>query len=456
MALKLNLTFLISINFIIALIIFCLSLNSSFPDQNDYLAYGILHGQFSAYHDLDGNYPNSLRSPGYPLFLSLILAVFNNIFFVKLIQLLMYFCTILLALKIVARLSSSHIPQYTFLILSSISFQIPYYAALISSELVTIFNVILILYFLINRDNFSVKINICTGMAFASLVMIKPAFLLLPFAVFFIGIIFQRQHTKNYIIILTFILGCMPFAAWNKVNHGVLKPTTIEGMATIAHMGFWNFKLPTGYQSKFDNYHTIIVPDLSNPFKNSSAEELENLRKFEEEWGDINLALEPFIPDNFQNDLLTMKSDPTIFVTYPTSYVIEREKLLTQALLTNIKNDPMYFIKTRVYNFFRVFFTGINKSNFTSETSKFKKVQMAAAFGVTFTLLFGGFIYTSFFLLKNWRNLSYEFFLIYIFIIYTAGVHMPFSVQARYSVPIHLCLLILLSIITPRLYLNHK
>ena len=151
-----------------------------------------------------------------------------------------------------------------------------------------------------------------------------------------------------------------------------------------------------------------------------------------------------------------MKSDPTIFVTYPTAYVIEREKLLAQALLKNIKNDPVYFIKTRTYNFFRVFFTGINKSNFTSEASKFKKVQMITAFGITFTIIFCGFIYTSFFVLKNWRNLSYEFFLIYIFIIYTAGVHMPFSVQARYSVPIHLCLLILLSIITPRLYLNQK
>jgi hypothetical protein len=459
MLLKPNLTFLISINFIIALIIFCLSLNSSFPDQNDYLALadGILHGQFSSYYDLDGNYPNALRSPGYPLFLSVILAFSNNIFIVKLIQLLIYFCTILLALRIVAKLSSSDIPQYTFLILSSISFQIPYYAALISSELVTIFNIILILYLLINRDNFSVKVNIYTGMAFASLVMIKPAFVLLPFTVFFIGIVFQRQHTKNYIIILlTFILGCMPFASWNKVNHGVLKPTTIEGMATIAHMGFWNFKLPSGYQSTFDNYQSFIVPDLSNPFKNSSAEELENIRKFEKEWGDINLALEPFIPDNFQNDLLIMKSDPTIFVTYPTGYVVEREKLLTQALLKNIKNDPIYFIKTRTYNFFRVFFTGINKSNFTSETSKFKKVQMIAAFGITFTIIFCGFIYTSFFVLKNWRKLSYEFFLIYIFIIYTAGVHMPFSVQARYSVPIHLCLLILLSIITPRLYLNQK
>ena len=151
-----------------------------------------------------------------------------------------------------------------------------------------------------------------------------------------------------------------------------------------------------------------------------------------------------------------MRADPLVFVTYPSEYVLKREELLTQAIIQSVKDDPLYYLKTRAYNFFRVFFTGINKSNFFNDSSYFSKIQMILAFAITFIIIFCGFIYVSIFIFKNWKTISYELAIIYFFILYTAGVHTPFSVQARYSVPIHLCLLILLSIITSRRYLDNK
>jgi hypothetical protein len=459
MSIKPNLTLFVVLNFIIASIVFILGLNSSFPDQADYLALadGILHGEFSSYVYLEDYYPATLRSPAYPLFLAFGLALFKSILPIKLLQLALYFCTIFLSLRIIQKLTTAKTPQYIFLVLSSVCIQLPYYAAQISSELLTIFLVILVLYLLFNGNIKSVFSNFLTGISFSMLIMTKPAFLLLPFLLCLLVLIISRQYLKNYIFIcIFFMIGTMPFAVWNQANHGVFKPTTIEGMATIAHMGYWNFKLPVGYQSDFDDYHAYVVSDFTNPFFYSDEATLNNISIYESQWRDITNQLEPLLTESFKRDLEYMRVDPLVFVTYPSEYVLKREELLTQAIIQSVKDDPLYYLKTRAYNFFRVFFTGINKSNFSNDSGYFSKIQMVLAFAISFIIIFCGFIYASIFLFKNWKTISYELAIIYFFILYTAGVHTPFSVQARYSVPIHLCLLILLSIITSRRYLDNK
>ena len=456
---NLTLNILVALNFTIASIIFILGLNSIFPDQADYLALadGILNGRFSAYVDLDNYYPAPLRTPAYPLFIAFGLTLFNNILAVQLLQLALYFCTILLSLRIIQKLTTLKNPLYIFLVLSSVCIQVPYYAALISSEMLTIFLVILILYLLFNWNVKSVFTNFLTGITFALLAMTKPAFILLPFFLCVVVLIISRQHLKNYIFIcIFFMIGAMPFAMWNQANHGVFKPTTIEGMATIAHTGYWNFKLPAGYMLEFDDYNAAIVSDFTNPFIYSDEVYLKNISIYESQYRDIKNQLEPILTDSFRLDLEYMRANPKVFISYPSEYVLKREKLLTQAIIQSVKDDPLYYLKTRTYNFFRVFFTGINKSNFSNDTSYFQKIQMILASAISFSIIFCGFIYATIFVFKNWKNIPHELAVIYFFIVYTAGVHTPFSVQARYTVPIHLCLLILLSIITSQRYTDNK
>ena len=447
---KLNPKIFLIINFLVAGIIFSLSLNSSFPDQNDYLALAesILNGKFSSYFFLENYYPATLRSPGYPLFLASILAIFQTSLFVKYAQLFMYFFSIILSIKIIEKLSESQLSQYIFIALSTICIQIPYYSALISSESLTIFIIIYNIYILLVKDIKNIFVNALTGFTFSFLVLTKPAFLLLPFLLIFLAIIL-KSNLKNYIfIIIFFLLGLMPFSAWNYANHGVFKPTTIEGMATIAHMGYWNFKLPAGYKSQFDDYQSSIVSDFSNPFIFSDEEYLSNVISFENEWNQINEELDILLSPSYRIDLAYMREDPTIFITYPSNYIIKREELLNAVIIENIKKDPLYYLSTRTYNFFRVFFTGINVSNFTDANSFFEKLKMILAFAISFSIIFCGFLYSTFFILKNLKTVSSEILILYSYIFYTAAVHVPFSVQARYTVPIHLCLLVLLSIIT--------
>jgi len=447
---KLNPQIFLIINFLVAGIIFSLSLSSSFPDQNDYLALaeGILNGKFSSYFYLENYYPATLRSPGYPLFLASLLAISQTSLFVKFVQLFLYFISIILALKIIEKLSDSQLSQYIFIALSTICIQIPYYSALISSESLTIFLIILNLYILLIKDIKNILVNFLTGITFSFLVLTKPAFLFLPFLLLFAAIAL-KNNLKNYILIVIFFLvGLIPFSAWNHANHGIFKPTTIEGMATIAHMGYWNFKLPVGYKSKFDDYQSFIVSDFTNPFKFSDENYAANMVAFEAEWNQINEELDGLLSQSFKADLAYMKEDPTIFISYPSNYIIKREELLKAAIIENIKKDPLYYLSTRAYNFFRVFFTGINVSNFTDAKGFFKKLQMMLAFTISFTIIFCGFLYSTFYIIKNWTTLSSEMLTLYCYIFYTAAVHVPFSVQARYTVPIHLCLLILLSIIT--------
>lgn len=447
---KLNPKIFLIINFLVAGIIFLLSLNSSFPDQNDYiaLAEGILNGKFSSYFYLDNYYPATLRSPGYPLFLASLLAIFQTSLFVKLAQLIMYFFSIILALKIIEKLSDSQLSQYIFIALSTICIQVPYYSALISSESLTIFLIILNIYILLIKDIKNIFANFLTGITFSILVLTKPAFLFLPFLLTFLTLAL-RSNLKNYIFILIFfLLGLVPFSAWNHANHGVFKPTSIEGMATIAHMGYWNFKLPVGYKSEFDDYQSSIVSDLTNPFMFSDEDYLSNVISFENEWSQINEELDTLLSPAYRIDLAHMREDPTIFISYPSDYIIKREELLNAVILENIKKDPLYYLSTRTYNFFRVFFTGINISNFIDSKSFFEKLKMVLAFAISFSVIFCGFLYSTFYIIKNWTTLSSEMLILYSYIFYTAAVHVPFTVQARYTVPIHLCLLILLSIIT--------
>lgn len=447
---KLNPKIFLIVNFLVAGIIFSLSLNSSFPDQNDYLALAesILNGKFSSYFYLENYYPATLRSPGYPLFLASILAIFQTSLFVKYAQLFLYFFSIILSIKIIEKLSESQLSQYIFIALSTICIQIPYYSALISTESLTIFIIILNIYILLVKDIKNIFVNALTGFTFSFLVLTKPAFLFLPFLLIFLAIAL-KSNLKNYIfIIIFFLLGLMPFSAWNYTNHGVFKPTTIEGMATIAHMGYWNFKLPVGYKSKFDDYQSSIVSDFTNPFVFSDEEYLSNVIAFENEWNQINEELDILLSSSYRLDLAYMKEDPTIFITYPSNYIIKREELLNAAIIENIKKDPLYYLNTRAYNFFRVFFTGINVSNFTDTNSFFEKLKMIFAFAISFSVIFCGFLYSTFYIIKNLKTVSSEILILYSYIFYTAAVHVPFSVQARYTVPIHLCLLILLSIIT--------
>ena len=94
---------LVVINLCSSFASFYIAFKSHFPDSLTYwlMAEGIMNGRFSSWYFLDTFYPETIRTPGYPLFLALCRSIIDSEVFVKIIQFSLYLFSLLLALKLV-------------------------------------------------------------------------------------------------------------------------------------------------------------------------------------------------------------------------------------------------------------------------------------------------------------------------------------------------------------------
>jgi hypothetical protein len=118
---------------------------------------------------------------------------------------------------------------------------------------------------------------------------------------------------------------------------------------------------------------------------------------------------------------------------------------MKEYLIKDIKANPGYYIKTRIYTLARLWFTGINKQEL-AKASFAGKLKLLYPFLVTFTFIFCGLLFILFSLFRKWISLKifWPFLLI---IAYYGVMHIPFGVQARYTVPVHIFILLLLAVI---------
>ena len=129
------------LNVVSALFGFYMGCNSAFPDETSYLemATSLSQNKFSTWYSLDHYYPETLRMPGYPLFLMVVLMLFKSTLAVKLIQLCLYFFALFLAVKILEKIEcKNRIAKYIFLTITALNIQLPFYAGQISSEMLSI------------------------------------------------------------------------------------------------------------------------------------------------------------------------------------------------------------------------------------------------------------------------------------------------------------------------------
>ncbi|HEX5653380.1 MAG TPA: hypothetical protein VFX58_09920, partial [Chitinophagaceae bacterium] len=125
------------------------------------------------------------------------------------------------------------------------------------------------------------------------------------------------------------------------------------------------------------------------------------------------------------------------------AYTNAREKILNRLLKKHISSSPGYYIQTRIYTAARIWFTGINKEEL-QKASFMGKLKLLYPFLVTFTCIFGGLITVLILIFK--RILSWKIYWpLFLLIGYFGLIHIPFAIQARYTVPVHMFILFLLS-----------
>lgn len=437
---------LFSLNIIIGTVIFNISSGTRFPDEQGYWLLGesLLHGKFSSWYFLPKYYPETLRTPGYPLFLALCQLISKSQLFVKVLQLLIYFISVCLCILIIKRIDSSLIFRNLFLIVLTPNIQIVYFTGYISAEILTMFFLVLTMYLIFLKR--SILHAVFLAFSCYSAFIIRPAFLFFPILLF-IYFIFQNKKDIKFSAAFIFIYSILliPFGLWNKFNHGVFKVTPMEGGAGVAHSGYWQLRLLDGYTENF-YWGNNTMYDYFKPQFYTDAEQQKNIKIFEQEWIDLlsKINIYESKEDSLYLDYMN-KNNPGIFLLHNSKYTLKREQALWGLTKQHITNDPVYYIKSRIYHFIRFYFSGVNYKNLQDSSSFSGILKVVYPFIITFAFIFTGLIFIT--VTAAFRKI--HFFNLFAFILlfwYYGAVHLPFVTQARYSIPIHLLILSVLSV----------
>ncbi len=448
------------LNFLTSLVAFYLGNIRPFADADGYwlAAEGLGQGNFSSWYSLGDTYPETLRTPGYSLFILIFKSIYDERLFVKLIQFLFYFMALLLAFKLVEKLSNySKLALTIFLSITAVNIQVPYYVSCISSEIPCVFFTILFMYILLLKKR-NYKNAILLGLVGGVIFLIRPAFLLFPILLTGYVLLFDRKSIKYIIIhLFVFILTLIPFTVWNYNAHNIVKTTPIDGAVGAAHLGYWYFKLPLGYQERF-HWGNVVVSDLTNPIPNSTEQREINRVEYEKEWRTLIESLEPLLTKEDLINLEIMESDttPNIFLLYNSEYTIARSEGLKRLLFENISKNPWYYAKTRMYTFFREYYTGINKVKYDNETSLEGKLKILYPFLVSFTFVLLGLLFSAIYILFKRGKVGKELVLLLFLAIYQGAAYIPFTIQSRYTIPVHFCIFILTAVFLSKIIHNRQ
>jgi len=439
--------------YFVTIVVALSSTQKVFPDTIGYtnMGLGLLEGKFSSWYFLEKFYPETLRMPGYPLLVGVSVKIFKSHILVYLVQisalLTMYHLGFMVLQKLVPQKEFRSTATKIFLILCIASIQLPYYAGQIAPQALTGFFLMLFFYLLSRDRNPHRRVAVAQGVVLGILFQLTPALLLLPLLL--LPIILERQKiTKATTLVsgVIFIMTTLPFGLWNYTNHGTFKITPLEGGAGAAHMGFWQYKLPKNYSENF-YWGNNTGDDLVYPFRESDDLARAAVEDFEVEWHEVHNAIVKYkTEEDLHWERIMRKENPGQFVLQSSVYTRAREEALWALTLKHALNEPSYYVKTRVYNFFRCYFTGISENRLREAKSMAQLFSVIYPFFITFTLVLLGLAFVVTNAIRSWGTLDKNHKILLATVLYFGVVHMPFVTQARYSVPVHCLVFLLVSV----------
>ena len=179
-----------------------------------------------------------------------------------------------------------------------------------------------------------------------------------------------------------------------------------------------------------------------------------NIEAFNKEWNYIDSTCAQYLTASDSIIYKNMNVYPSFFKTYNTKYTLEREKLLRKLTIDNMKNDLFFTFKVKLFTLVRSWVTGIQKSDFENN-NYFIRIRAIYFSGVSGLLFFASLILIPFAFIKRklaWKNTS----TILILLIYYGLIHLPFAIQARYTIPLRLVLLFILSQAISVIFFNKR
>lgn len=435
---------LLVLNGLVTLAVFIAFRHATGGDADTYttLADGLLHGRYSLWWWLPVDIPDTFRNPGYPLFLSAFRSVTTSVLPVQLVQLGMYALSIALSLRTITALGGGMVARNCFLMLLLPSINIAYYITAVFPEVITMFLISAFVYTEVSAPPTTRRVMMLALLAGLAFQMRSP---ILFFPLLWVAArwalerkSFPRRHA--FVMLAVFGATLLPYALWNKHHHGVLRPTPLEGGGGVLHMGWWSGKIPghkeQWYWGNVTNDELLrLTPVAAVP---------QHVKAYDAEWTHILADLQPLLTATDSLMLDSFATHRTLFRTYNTAYTLAREKALTEATIAHALEEPGYTVALKAYTAVRLWVTGINMARLRA-ASPMGKLAELYPFVLTLGILVLAVALVPAAIAKD-RRLLRRWSPLLLWLIYFGAIHLPFAIQARYTIPVRLLLLVLIAL----------
>ncbi|MFT3883915.1 MAG: hypothetical protein QM724_00330 [Flavobacteriales bacterium] len=409
----------------------------------DFLAYiglaqGILHGDYSMWWRLAEPIPDTFRTPGYPLYIAFFLGVFKTWRSMIVAQTLMYALSIHLSFKLIDRFQGGLAAKNIFLFLLLPLPMILYYMPLVSPEMPVILCLSLLLWAdpIYKKPTWLAAVGI--GLLWGFVFQCRPVFLLFPFLRAGFDLLLARRiiaWDRAGVILVTFMATLLPYGFWNHHYHGKFSLTPLEGGGGVMHIGYWAGRIPNYQEMRYWGNITGDETVIFVPRDSVAA----NIVAFNREWDSIDAALVPFV--THQDSLMLMMNSvgmPYAVKSYSAGFTLERERLMKEHMLQDIKKDPWYYIKYKLYSTFRLWINMVPRTEF-QETDLAGKIKLIALSAISLIMFVGAIVVITMAHRRGVLSIKDTYPLL-VLIIYCWLVHVPFVIQTRYTVPVRMAL----------------
>jgi len=442
---------------IISVVIFLFNLDAFSGDQYTYMYYakGMHAGKYTYWYMLKDYVPDTFRNPGYPIFIYLFSFISDSMKLIKLTNFIAFATAIYLVFRIIDLYTKQ--PSYTikniFLFLMIFNSHLLIYIDFIFPEVIMFFLITLLVYLNIRLSKQKISTYIILGLLYGVIFQIRPVILFFPFIKFGIELFLQKKNfsvIKNLTLVIVFIATMLPYGYWNYKNNGVFNITSLEGGGGVMHLSYWGFKMPNHLETRY--WRNIVEEDLI--IFTPKEDVPRNIEAFNKEWDFIDSTCAQYLTDADRKNIPLMKQHPELFVTYNGRYTYEREKLLKKLAVQHFLDDPIFTLKVKVYTAFRLWVTGIKRKTFESNNpvSLFIGIAPAVITGITLLL---ALIFIPLAIFR--RKFNYIFLLpILLLVGYYGFIHLPFAIQARYTVPVRPLLMMITAICIFELYFRKE
>ncbi len=325
---------------------------TQWTDQGGYhqLASNLaFHGVFTRFPDATPFVPEVIRTPGYPLFVALLYQVFGPSHWAVAAAQAVLFSIICLLVHQLAREVTTPRVALVAAATTALFPPIPYYGALILTEIWTTFLITLGLWLLVKAfSQGSVPYSTAAGVILGIAGLSRPIFFLLP-VLLFLGatVMLKRRPEPRRTIgflpagafLLAYVLTLAPWFGYNYHHFQKLTISPAGGIGRSSWEGYWNGKFPGRTQATLTHLAESPLSDeqLSREVR-SLLNADDDMLRYVDQWRNIR-RLYAVAPDASPHDRIFAR--------------VKADRIFGEYAKENIRREPFrYLIRRFTYGMF--------------------------------------------------------------------------------------------------------